>query len=205
MAGWTSDELERIRNAEELELASVRRDGTMRRPVTMWAVRHGDDVYVRSVNGRGSSWFRGAQVRHQARIHAGGIEKDVTSRATTRTTQSTPRVRRSTAAATPRSCPRSSRRRRAPRRSSSCRADAGRSPRTLAGPSGRRVWLVPIDPLVRGSRARPGDVNGEAGRIRVRFDELEVQRGGEIPEQGEPGAERGRLDHESVLVDQPES
>ena len=32
---------------------------------------------VRSVNGRGSSWFRGAQTRHQASIRAGGVEKDV--------------------------------------------------------------------------------------------------------------------------------
>jgi hypothetical protein len=29
------------------------------------------------VNGRGSSWFRGAQARHEARIRAGGVEKDV--------------------------------------------------------------------------------------------------------------------------------
>jgi len=34
----------------------------------MWVVRVGDDVYVRSVNGRGSSWFRGGQTRHQARM-----------------------------------------------------------------------------------------------------------------------------------------
>jgi hypothetical protein len=55
MPGWTNDELEAIDAAEELDLASVRRDGTLRGPVTMWVVRHGDDLYVRSVNGRGSS------------------------------------------------------------------------------------------------------------------------------------------------------
>jgi len=55
----------------------VRGDGTLRRPVTMWVVRVGDDVYVRSVNGRDSSWFRGALTRHQARISAGGVDKDV--------------------------------------------------------------------------------------------------------------------------------
>jgi hypothetical protein len=77
MTTWTSDELDAIGNAEELTLASVRRDGTLRRPVTMWVVRDGDDVYVRSVNGRGSSWFRGVQDHHQARIRAGGVEKDV--------------------------------------------------------------------------------------------------------------------------------
>lgn len=78
MAAWTSDELDTIGAAEELNLGSVRRDGTLRNPVTMWVVRHGDDLYVRSVNGRGSSWFRGAQARHEAHIRAGGVGKDVT-------------------------------------------------------------------------------------------------------------------------------
>ena len=77
MSTWTSDEFGKIAAAEELELASARRDGTLRRPVTIWVVRHGDDLYVRSVNGRTSSWFRGAQARHEAHIEAGGVGKDV--------------------------------------------------------------------------------------------------------------------------------
>ena len=77
MSGWTASELERIGSAEELTLASARADGTLRRPVTMWVARVGDDVYVRSVNGRGSSWFRSARRRHEGQIHAGGVEKDV--------------------------------------------------------------------------------------------------------------------------------
>ena len=77
MSTWTSDELGRIGRAEELEIASMRRDGTQRKPVTIWVVRHGDDLYVRSVNGRTSSWFRGAQVRHEAHIEAGSVGKDV--------------------------------------------------------------------------------------------------------------------------------
>jgi hypothetical protein len=74
---WTNDELDRIGAAEELQLASVRSDGTPRNPVTIWVVHVGDDLYVRSVNGRGSSWFRGVQDRHEAHISAGGVEKDV--------------------------------------------------------------------------------------------------------------------------------
>ncbi|HEX2396619.1 MAG TPA: DUF2255 family protein [Solirubrobacteraceae bacterium] len=77
MTSWTADELARIETADELELAGLRRDGTLREPVTIWVVRHGDDLYVRSVNGRTSSWFRGVQGRHEARIRAGGVEKDV--------------------------------------------------------------------------------------------------------------------------------
>jgi hypothetical protein len=77
MSTWTSDELDTIGAAEELDLVSVRNDGTLRRPVTMWVVRGGDDLYVRSVNGRGSAWFRGALSRHEARIRTGGVEKNV--------------------------------------------------------------------------------------------------------------------------------
>jgi hypothetical protein len=77
MTSWESDELDKIAAAEELDLASVRREGTLRKPVTMWVVRHGDDVYVRSVNGRTSSWFRGAEDRHEAHVKADGVEKDV--------------------------------------------------------------------------------------------------------------------------------
>jgi hypothetical protein len=61
MAGWTSEELSKIGAAEELEIATVRSDGTLRRPVTIWVVRVGDDHYVRSVNRRSATWFRGAQ------------------------------------------------------------------------------------------------------------------------------------------------
>lgn len=78
MTTWTSDELNKIGTAEELQLASLRRDGTLRNPVTIWAVRRGDDLYVRSVNGRSAAWFRGTQVRHEGHIEAGGVDKDVT-------------------------------------------------------------------------------------------------------------------------------
>ncbi len=77
MPAWMSDELDQVGAAEELNLASVRGDGTLRGRVTMWVVRDGDDIYVRSVNGRGSSWFRGAQATHLAHISAGGVERDV--------------------------------------------------------------------------------------------------------------------------------
>jgi hypothetical protein len=77
MTAWTNDELTKIEKAEELRLASVRRDGTLRNPVTVWVVRTGDDLYVRSMNGRDAAWFRGTQTRHEGRIWAGGVEKDV--------------------------------------------------------------------------------------------------------------------------------
>lgn len=85
MAAWTSQELDTIGQAEELEIAPLRRDGTLRSRVTIWVVRDGDAIYVRSYKGRtAAAWFRGAMVRHQARIWAGGgatsggVERDVT-------------------------------------------------------------------------------------------------------------------------------
>jgi hypothetical protein len=74
---WTGDELSKIGAAEELQIAPLRQDGSLRKPVTIWVVRHGDDLFVRSVNGRTAAWFRGAQVRHEAQIHAGGVDKGV--------------------------------------------------------------------------------------------------------------------------------
>ena len=74
---WSDDELQRIAEADELQLASRRSDGTLRTPVTIWVVRHGEGLYVRSAYGRTSGWFRGAQDRHEGQIAAGGVEKDV--------------------------------------------------------------------------------------------------------------------------------
>lgn len=78
MTTWTSDELTKIGTAEELQIASRRHDGTLRKPVTIWVVRVGDDLYGRSYKGRTAAWFRGVLVRHEGRIQAGGVEKDVT-------------------------------------------------------------------------------------------------------------------------------
>ncbi|MFZ1768463.1 MAG: DUF2255 family protein, partial [Caldilinea sp.] len=78
MSGWTSDELNRVGNAEELQIAPLRRDGTLSKPVTIWVVRADDDLYVRSYRGRDSGWFRGVQVRHEGRIQAGGVAREVT-------------------------------------------------------------------------------------------------------------------------------
>ena len=77
MATWTKDELAKIEQADELELASLRSDGTQRTPVTMWVVREGNDLYVRSMHGRSGAWFRGTQTRHEGHIRSGGVDKDV--------------------------------------------------------------------------------------------------------------------------------
>lgn len=77
MSAWTNEELETVGRSDELNLCSLRTDGSLRDPVTMWVVRVGDDLYVRAVKGRGGPWFRGTQIRHAGRIRCGGVEKDV--------------------------------------------------------------------------------------------------------------------------------
>jgi hypothetical protein len=73
MSLWRSEELDKIAAAEEPEIVPLRRDGTLRKPVTIWVVRLGDDLYVRSYKGRGGTWLRAVQVRHEGRIRAGGV------------------------------------------------------------------------------------------------------------------------------------
>jgi hypothetical protein len=77
MTTWTSDQLTKIGIAQELRIALLRHDGTLRNPVIIWVVRHANDLYVRSVNGPTAAWFRHSEERHEGRIWAGGIEKDV--------------------------------------------------------------------------------------------------------------------------------
>lgn len=77
MSVWTNDELAQIGAAEELEITTLRRDGTPRRPLPVWVVRHGDDLYVRSVNGPTAPWYRAAQARPEGHIRAGGVARDV--------------------------------------------------------------------------------------------------------------------------------
>jgi hypothetical protein len=78
MTGWTRNDLERIGAADELQLATFKKDGTLRKPVVIWVVRVGDDLYVRSYRGREGAWFRHVQLRPEGRVVAGGVTKDVT-------------------------------------------------------------------------------------------------------------------------------
>ena len=77
-ATWTDDELRRVGAATELQIATRREDGSLRPYVTIWTVRAGDHLYVRSAYGAGNPWFRRATASGSGRIRAGGIERDVT-------------------------------------------------------------------------------------------------------------------------------
>ena len=77
MTTWTPEELSAIDDADELEIWARRRDGTLRNPVTIWVVRVGDDLYVRSVNGPTAAWFRSTRTRQDGHVRAGGVDTDV--------------------------------------------------------------------------------------------------------------------------------
>jgi len=78
MTAWTSDELDRIGNAQLLRVAARRADGTLGSPRTIWVVRHGDGLYVRSVRGPAGAWYRAVLARREGHIEAGGVDRDVT-------------------------------------------------------------------------------------------------------------------------------
>lgn len=78
MSTWTSDQLERIGRAAELQVSSRRADASFRGFVTIWAVRVADDVFIRSAYGYDNPWFQRALRSREGRIRAGGVERDVT-------------------------------------------------------------------------------------------------------------------------------
>jgi hypothetical protein len=77
MTTWTTEDLSRVGEAEEIKLATARADGSLRPYVTMWVVRADDELYVRSAYGPDNPWFRRAKISGAGRIRAGGQERDV--------------------------------------------------------------------------------------------------------------------------------
>lgn len=77
MTTWTDDDLRRFGDAQEVRIAAMRRDSSLRSPVIVWVVRLGDDLYTRSVNGPDAAWFRGVQARHRGQLSAAGVVADV--------------------------------------------------------------------------------------------------------------------------------
>ncbi len=77
-ADWTPDEAQRIGAAPELEIASRRPDGTLRRWLPIWVVSVGEQVYVRTWYRRDTGWFGHVVAAGQARIRVPGLEAAVT-------------------------------------------------------------------------------------------------------------------------------
>jgi hypothetical protein len=77
MTKWKTNDLAGFGDAQEVHVAGMRRDGSLRAPVIVWVVRVGDDLYTRSVNGPDAAWFRGTRVQHRGKITAGSLTTDV--------------------------------------------------------------------------------------------------------------------------------
>lgn len=75
---WTHPEIAALDGAVEITLAPRRRDGSQRRPTTIWIVTIGDEAYIRSQNGTRGGWYRGAMSGEPARLRAGALAADVT-------------------------------------------------------------------------------------------------------------------------------
>jgi hypothetical protein len=68
--GWRADELSTIDGCGDVDIATRRSDGTLRAARIVWIVRHGNAVYVRSVNGTTAAWYRGVQTCHEGELSA---------------------------------------------------------------------------------------------------------------------------------------
>jgi hypothetical protein len=75
---WSEQDLTAIGGAEELDVSSRRTDGTLRPYVTIWVVRSGDGLFVRSAYGANNGWYRRARASGVGSVRAGGVERDVT-------------------------------------------------------------------------------------------------------------------------------
>ena len=74
---WSTEDLEQIGRAEELQIVTKRADGTLRRWVPIWVVCVGDQVYVRTWYRRDNGWFGHVLGSRRARIRVPGLEVDV--------------------------------------------------------------------------------------------------------------------------------
>lgn len=73
----TSDLITALGDAEEIEISSYRKDGTLRRWVPIWTVRVDDDIYLRSAFGVDGGWYKWAKIKGVGRVQIAGTEIDV--------------------------------------------------------------------------------------------------------------------------------
>lgn len=76
-ASWSSEQLKRIDESDELQIASRRADGTVRPFVPIWVVSAGGQVYVRTWYRRTTGWFGHVLETGRARVRIPGLEADV--------------------------------------------------------------------------------------------------------------------------------
>jgi len=75
---WSTEQLQLLDAAVELNIAVPRPDGALGRWTTVWVVCVGQGVFVRSWHRRETGWFGRAVITRRARIRLTGLETDVT-------------------------------------------------------------------------------------------------------------------------------
>jgi len=78
MPAWKPKDLTRIADSDEITVTAMNENGSSRKPVTVWVVRDGHELYVRSFKGRDGAWYKSVSARPDGRVSAGGVENDVT-------------------------------------------------------------------------------------------------------------------------------
>jgi len=79
MTTWSEEELRKIAEADDLNIAPFREDGmTYGTPTWIWSVAVDDALYVRGYNGQNSRWYQAAVRQKAGRIIAAGMTKEVT-------------------------------------------------------------------------------------------------------------------------------
>jgi hypothetical protein len=77
MTGWRADELITISAAETVQIAPDQEDGAPGRAATIWVVRVGNDLYIRSYSGPTARWYRRALRGRRGTIRARTLERRV--------------------------------------------------------------------------------------------------------------------------------
>jgi len=78
MAAWSSNELHKIAESDDLHISPFREDGVAYgTPTWIWSVAVDDALYARAYNGRQSRWYRAAVKQKAGRIKAAGMTKEV--------------------------------------------------------------------------------------------------------------------------------
>jgi hypothetical protein len=70
--------LRSLADAEEIQVAAIRPDGTSRPPRPIWIVEAAGDLYVRAAYGEKSAWWRIARESGKALLSVGDVELGVT-------------------------------------------------------------------------------------------------------------------------------
>lgn len=74
---WSTEQLQLLDAAVELDIAVPRPDGALGRWTTVWVVCVGQGVFIRSWHRRDTGWFGRAASTGRARIRVTGLETDV--------------------------------------------------------------------------------------------------------------------------------